>query len=97
MLLLGLGGSLYIAVRYGQGGARLERGAGNAPLTNGLADNRYWVLGSFYVNHEDPAILVEHRFGLGYTLNLGNWKAVTFFVAFIGLLMTMIVIALVTN
>ncbi len=97
VLLLGLGGSLYIAVRYGQGGARLERGAGNAPLTNGLADNRYWVLGSFYVNHEDPAILVEHRFGLGYTLNLGNWKAVTFFVAFIGLLMTMIVIALVTN
>ena len=97
VILVGVGGTLYLSFRYGQGGARLERSAGSAPLTNGLADNRYWVLGSFYVNHEDPAILVEHRFGLGYTLNFGNWKAVMFFVAFIGTVMTLVVIALVTN
>ena len=97
VILVGVGGTLYLSLRYGQGGARLERSAGSAPLTNGLADNRYWVLGSFYVNHEDPAILVEHRFGLGYTLNFGNWKAVMFFVAFIGTVMTLVVIALVTN
>ena len=35
----------------------------------------------FYVNKEDPSILVEHRFGLGYTLNFGNRKAVAVFVA----------------
>ena len=29
-----------------------------------------------YVNREDPSILVEHRFGFGYTLNLGNRWAI---------------------
>ena len=97
LLLAALAGTIYIGLRYGQGGARLERAASRAPLTNGLADNRYWVLGMFYVNREDPAILVEHRFGLGYTINLGNWKAVALFVLFIGLLLGIAVAALVTN
>jgi uncharacterized membrane protein len=26
----------------------------------------------FYVNPDDPAILVEKRFGIGYTLNFGR-------------------------
>lgn len=84
LVALALGGTLYIAIRYGQGGARLERAAGNAPLVDGLADNRHWVLGSFYVNRDDPSIFVEHRFGFGYTINLGNWKAVAFLIAFLG-------------
>ncbi len=75
-----IGGIIYIGLRHGQGGARLERAVSAAPLTDGLADNRRWWLGMFYFNREDPAILVEHRFGLGYTLNLGNWKAVAFLV-----------------
>lgn len=83
--------TFYFIFRYGQGGARLERAAGNAPLTDGLADNRHWVLGAFYVNRDDPCIFVERRFGFGYTINFGNWKAVAFFVAFIG---TILVIAL---
>jgi uncharacterized membrane protein len=76
-------GSIYIGLRYGQGGARLERQAASAPLTNGLADNRHWVLGAFYVNRDDPSLLVEDRFGLGYTLNLGNWRAVAAFGGFL--------------
>lgn len=92
-----VGGAFLLALRYGQGGARLERGAETAPLTNGLADNRHWVLGSLYVNHEDPAILVEVRFGLGYTLNLGNWKAVAMLVGFVGLIMTIAAVSLVAN
>ena len=87
IVLYSLGGTLYIALRYGQGGARLERAVADRPLTDGLADNRRWVLGMFYVNREDPSILVENRFGLGYTLNFGNWKAVALFVGFIGLLL----------
>lgn len=82
-----LGGSLYLAVRYGQGGARLESAGASAPLTDGLADNRFWKLGVFYVNRDDPSFLVEHRFGLGYTLNLGNIKAVLLFV---GILVVML-------
>jgi uncharacterized membrane protein len=97
LLVAALAGTIYIGLRYGQGGARLERAASRAPLTDGLADNRYWVLGMFYVNRNDPAILVEHRFGLGYTINLGNWKAVALFVLFIGLLLGIVVAALVAN
>ena len=79
---------LLFALRYGQGGARHE-GSTSAPLTDGLADNRYRWWGVFYVNREDPSILVEHRFGLGYTLNLGNRLAVAllagFFILVLGL------------
>jgi uncharacterized membrane protein len=85
------GGTLYLALHYGQGGARLERSAGNAPLTNGLADNRYWVLGAFYVNRDDPSIFVERRFGFGYTINFGNPKAVAFFLGFIILILALAV------
>jgi uncharacterized membrane protein len=90
-----IGGAVYLALRYGQGGARLERSTGNAPLTNGLADNRYWVLGMFYVNREDPSVFVEHRFGLGYTINFGNRKAVAFFLGFMGLILLLAIAALV--
>jgi uncharacterized membrane protein len=83
LLVYTLGGVLYLALRYGQGGARLERSAAAAPLTNGLADNRQWWLGMFYVNRDDPSIFVEKRFGLGYTINFGNPKAIVFLVAFL--------------
>jgi uncharacterized membrane protein len=91
------GGLFFLTLRHGQGGALQERGAGMAPLTNGLADNRYWALGYFYVNHEDPAILIEARFGLGYTLNLGNWKVVVALISLVGLMMTLAVVPLVAT
>jgi uncharacterized membrane protein len=69
-------GSLILMLRFGQGGARLEKAAAQSPLTNGLADNRHWVLGAFYVNRDDPSLMVEKRFGFGYTLNFGNPKAI---------------------
>lgn len=28
-----------------------------------------WKGGMFYVNRDDPALMVEKRFGIGYTLN----------------------------
>jgi uncharacterized membrane protein len=63
VILLGL----FIAVRTGQGGARLP----NASPSDRLAD-RYWRLGVFYVNRDDPAGIVERRYGFGWTLNFGN-------------------------
>jgi uncharacterized membrane protein len=93
--LLAIGGVLYLALHYGQGGARLERDAGNSALTNGLADNRLWVLGMFYVNRDDPSIFVERRFGFGYTINFGNPKAVAFFLGFILLILALAVAAMV--
>ena len=61
---------------YGQGGALMETGTAEAPLTNGLADNTHWFGGLFYVDRKDPSLMVEKRFGLGYTFNYGNWRAV---------------------
>jgi uncharacterized membrane protein len=31
-----------------------------------------WKLGQIYYNPNDPALMVEKRFGVGYTINLGN-------------------------
>jgi uncharacterized membrane protein len=86
-----IGGVLFIAIRYGQGGARLERASADTPLTDGLADNRNWVLGMFYVNRDDPSIFVERRFGFGYTLNFGNWKAVVLLVVLLGALFAIMI------
>jgi len=83
LVVYAVGGSLYLMLHFGQGGARLEKSAASAPLTNGLADNARWVLGVFYVNREDPSMLVEKRFGVGYTLNLGNPKALVFVALFL--------------
>lgn len=84
-----LGTLIWLATRYGQGGALREHGSVETPLTNGLANDARWVWGLFYVDRDDASIMVEKRFGLGYTLNYGNsiaiLIAVIFGVALIGL------------
>ena len=84
-------GVVYIGVRYGQGGARLETSAVQAPLADGLADNRKWKFG-FYINRDDPAWFVEERFGWGYEPNLGNPWAVAFYAGGIILIVLMCVL-----
>ncbi len=66
---------IVILIRMGQGGSR-EIGDG-APTreTGPLGDRRpdsTWKLGLFYYNPEDPALFIEKRFGIGYTVNFGN-------------------------
>ena len=90
---IAIGGTLYIALHYGQGGSRLEKARVDTPLTDGLADNRNWFLGVFYVNRDDPSILVERRFGFGYTLNFGNMKAVALIVGFLAVMIAIAVAA----
>jgi len=48
---------------------RAGRGSGGGG--DGTPD-QCWKLGIFYVNSADPAIFVEKRLGLGYTLNFGS-------------------------
>jgi hypothetical protein len=43
----------------------------------------HWKLGIFYFNPDDVAVIVEKRFGLGYTLNfarLATWTIVFFLI-----------------
>jgi uncharacterized membrane protein len=58
-------------VRFGPGPGSAPAALGSAPIGDRTPD-RYWRLGIFYINPGDPAILVEKRFGLGYTFNFGH-------------------------
>lgn len=58
-------------MRGGQGGSRATVTAGAAPVGDRTPD-ACWKWGLCYVNPADPSILIEKRFGVGYTLNFGN-------------------------
>jgi uncharacterized membrane protein len=88
--ILPLGAIAYLVLRVGEGGAHVEAPVADAPLSDGLADNRRWKMGVFYVNAEDPSLFVEHRFGIGYTVNFGNRRALWLFM---GLLVFIAVMA----
>jgi len=68
VILLGV---LTLGFMTGQGGSRiLIREAAGAPAgTVNRDDDRYWKLGVFYFNPEDPALFLEKRFGVGWTIN----------------------------
>ena len=70
--------AIILAVRTGQGGARLGNPAETA---SDRMDDRYWKAGAIYFNPQDPSIFVERRFGVGWTINFGNSKAVIVLVA----------------
>jgi len=69
-----------VIIRTGQGGfrlsspvpARISGRAGTVPATADRDDDRFWKAGLFYLNRDDPALLVARRFGAGWTLNFGN-------------------------
>jgi len=96
IMILYMGVSLFRIMSLGQGGARLESGSAEAPLTGGLADNARWILGVWYVNPADPAVMVETRFGIGYTTNLGNRVAqvllTVYLLALLGLTILVLVV-----
>jgi uncharacterized membrane protein len=74
--LLGLA-AVVVAIRSGQGGWRLRgQSSTSTPGHQAPAGDRTpdecWKGGLFYYNPSDPAVFVEKRFGVGWTLNLGN-------------------------
>jgi uncharacterized membrane protein len=84
LLILTLAAVLVLA-RMGQGGSRLATsndapGCGHAEPVGDRTEDRYWKLGVVYFNRDDAAVVVERRFGLGYTLNFARvetWVMVT--------------------
>jgi hypothetical protein len=62
--------------RVGQGGQRTVAPAARREIHGDATPDHAWKVGGlFYFNPHDPAIWVENRVGLGYTLNLGNPRA----------------------
>ena len=66
-----------VSIHSGQGGCRIkpkmiaenasvkQRSPSNIDnaIASGRGDDRYWILGMFYFNRDDPAYIVENRFG----------------------------------
>ena len=71
--------SVYLSFKYGQGGSRLDRGREKGRKLNAGDDDRHWIAGIIYNNKEDPALFVEKRFGVGFTVNIAKpviWVAI---------------------
>jgi uncharacterized membrane protein len=67
---------LAVGLRVGQLGSRVPAGDGDEDT--GVVqrdDDRYWRGGVFYVNRNDPSVIVPKRLGYGWTLNFGNPRA----------------------
>ena len=65
-------GVIVLAVTTGQGGSRIRvREPAGEPVDGRVNrdDDRHWKLGVFYFNPDDPAIFLEKRFGVGWTVN----------------------------
>lgn len=76
----GVGGS----VGGGSGSGSGSQASGGAVNRD---DDRFWKLGLIYVNREDPAVFVQKRFGVGWTVNFA--RPVT-----VGLLIGVVAIAI---
>ncbi len=75
--------NLAVPLVYGQAGSRLLRRM-TAAGELAFDDDDRWRLGLFYVNREDPSVVVPRRFGVGWAMNWGNpraWGLVAAFVA----------------
>jgi hypothetical protein len=75
LMLFNFGATVWM-LRVGQGGHRAVAPAARREVHGDATPDHAWKVGGlYYVNPHDPAMWVENRFGLGYTLNFGNWRA----------------------
>ena len=83
-----LGWAIILSFTVGQGGSRLKgknikTGQTSKNVMN-RDDDKYWKLGIFYFNKNDPAIFLEKRFGVGWT---NNWAHPVSWLIIIGILL----------
>jgi uncharacterized membrane protein len=74
LMLLNFGVAFWM-FRVGQGGHRAVGATAQDTRGDATPDDAWKVGGLFYYNPSDPAVWVEKRVGLGYTLNYGNSSA----------------------
>lgn len=87
LVLIGISliGSIFMSLWTGQGGSRIKIKDKNSNKENynDREDDDHWKLGVFYFNPDDPALFIEKRFGVGWTINFGRPIAVIIFAAII--------------
>lgn len=63
--------STAVSLVYGQNGSRLISNMDDSDKM--LRDNdKYWKLGIFYCNPDDPSLFLPERFGIGWTMNFAR-------------------------
>jgi uncharacterized membrane protein len=88
LIVVSAAGVMLWMIRAGQGGHRLA--AASPPRTTegphgDATPDSGWKAGLIYYNPADPAVFVEQRVGLGWTLNFGNrWAWLLLALAFAG-------------
>ncbi|WP_075620289.1 DUF1648 domain-containing protein [Paenisporosarcina indica] len=85
-VLVIFGATMFYTFKVGQSGSRLEMVQLDEPIDGviDIDDDRHWKFGLFYVNKEDPSLMVEKRFGVGWTMNFGHVGSWIFLVVLIG-------------
>ena len=75
----------WLAFTTGQSGSRIKLDEKSESQNDKIDrdDDKHWILGIIYYNPDDPSLFVEHRFGVGWTINVGNRKAVLGFFGFL--------------
>lgn len=65
-----------ILMWLGQGGSRMsparQREFDSTKPVGDRTEDRFWKLGIFYFNRDDPSVMVEKRFGIGYSVNFAH-------------------------
>lgn len=55
-------------------------------------DDRYWKWGIVYINKNDPSLLVQKKYGVGWTVNLANkWSYIIVLVIFLPILLVIFI------
>lgn len=85
-------GSIWLSLQTGQGGSRIEVEGKKDSKKVERDEDRYWKLGQFYFNKEDPSIFVEKRFGIGWTNNWAHPLSWILLILLIGLPLVIILI-----
>ncbi len=67
-------GTIGLALYTGQSGYRIKtkQVSDESQIKAMRDDDRYWIGGIFYCNKNDPAIFLEKRIGVGWTINICN-------------------------
>ena len=88
MIATGLGviSALIVALATGQSGSRVRLGKKADGEVIRRDYDKYWKWGVYYVNREDPALFVEKRFGVGFTINFGRPAAILILVGLLAVI-----------
>lgn len=88
--------TIVISIKLGQGGSniKLDEEDDTDLDKNQRNDDKYWKLGNtIYYNPDDPAIMVEKRFGVGWTVNAGRPLGMAIYIVIIILTAVVLIIS----